>query len=290
VTEIAQLAGLVTVLGGVFGLLIGSFLNVVVYRVPAGMSVVAPASACPRCGKEIRGFDNVPVLSWLVLGGKCRDCREPISARYPLVELATGLLFVVVALRFWPVASASGTDALRTGGTAELGLAARLVLLVAFLYLMAISVALALIDLDTHLLPNAITYPSYVVLAMLLAGVSALEGDWMPFVRGLIGAAILGVAYLVLAVAVPGGMGLGDVKLAGILGLVLAYLGWGPLAVGAFAAFVLGGIFSLVLMVMRKAGRKSGIPFGPWMLAGAWVGIFVGAPIWTSYLGTIGLA
>ncbi|MFZ7087335.1 prepilin peptidase [Curtobacterium sp. RRHDQ10] len=286
-------------MGGVLGLLIGSFLNVVVYRVPAGVSVVAPPSACPRCGVQIRGFDNVPVLSWLVLRGRCRDCREPISARYPLVELATGLLFVVVALRFWPVASGADATGLVTsgvaaddqsGGAADLGLAARLVLLVAFLYLMAISVALALIDLDTHTLPNAITYPSYVVLAVLLAGVSALGGDWMPFVRGLIGAAVLGVAYLVLAVAVPGGMGLGDVKLAGILGLVLAYLGWGPLAVGAFAAFLLGGTFSLVLMIARKVGRKSGIPFGPWMLAGAWVGILVGGPVWTSYLGTIGLA
>jgi leader peptidase (prepilin peptidase)/N-methyltransferase len=287
VTAIAQLGTFFAVLGGVLGLLIGSFLNVVVYRVPAGMSVVAPASACPKCGGAIRGFDNVPVLSWLVLRGRCRDCREPISARYPLVELATGLLFVAVALRFWPVASGATT---LPGGATDAGLAARLLLLVAFLYLMAISVALALIDLDTHTLPNAITYPSYVVLAVLLAGVSALGGDWMPFVRGLIGAAVLGVAYLVLAVAVPGGMGLGDVKLAGILGLVLAYLGWGPLAVGAFAAFLLGGTFSIVLMVMRKAGRKSGIPFGPWMLAGAWVGILVGGPVWTAYLGTIGLA
>ncbi|KQO63644.1 prepilin peptidase [Curtobacterium sp. Leaf261] len=284
---IVQFAGIATVLGGVFGLLIGSFLNVVVYRVPAGMSVVAPASACPRCGKAIRGFDNVPVLSWLVLGGKCRDCREPISVRYPLVELATGLLFVVVALRFWPVASGATT---LPGGTTDAGLAARLVLLVAFLYLMAISVALALIDLDTHTLPNAITYPSYIVLAVLLAGVSALDGDWEPFIRGAIGAAVLGVVYLVLAVAVPGGMGLGDVKLAGILGLALAYLGWGPLAVGAFGAFFLGGMFALFLMVTRRAGRKSGIPFGPWMLAGAWVGVLVGTPVMDSYIRLIGLA
>ncbi|WP_066518670.1 prepilin peptidase [Curtobacterium ammoniigenes] len=273
-------AGIETViatLGGVFGLLIGSFLNVVVYRVPAGISIVAPPSACPKCGQHIRGYDNIPVLSWLVLRGKCRDCNAPISSRYPLVELATGLLFVVVAVRFWP--TGSGTS-----------LVAALVTLVAFLYLMAISVALALIDVDTHRLPNAITYPSYVVIGVLLAVASALTDDWGAFVRGVIGAAILGAVYLVLAIAVPGGMGLGDVKLAGVLGLALAYLGWGPLAVGAFGAFLVGGIFALVLMLLRRASWRGGIPFGPSMLIGAWIGVLVGSAVWTTYLATLGLA
>ncbi|PZE28203.1 MULTISPECIES: A24 family peptidase [unclassified Curtobacterium] len=278
-TTALDLGPLVATLGGVFGLLIGSFLNVVVYRVPAHVSIVSPPSACPRCDHPIRGYDNVPVLSWLVLRGRCRDCGAPISSRYPLVELATGLLFVVVALRFWPATTAG-----------DRVLAAHVVLLLAFLYLMAISVALALIDVDTHTLPNAITYPSSVVLAVLLAGASALSGDWAAFVRGVIGAAALGVLYLVLAIAVPGGMGLGDVKLAGILGLALAYLGWGPLAVGAFGAFLVGGIFALVLVAARRAKWRGGIPFGPSMLTGAWIGVLVGAPASHAYLHLIGLA
>jgi leader peptidase (prepilin peptidase) / N-methyltransferase len=276
---IVQMAALIAVFGGVFGLLIGSFLNVVVYRVPAGMSVVAPPSACPKCGKHIRGYDNIPVLSWLVLRGKCRDCSAPISSRYPLVEFVTGLLFVVVVLRFMPGAT---TDTRQ--------LASELVVLVAFLYLMAISVALALIDLDTHKLPNAITYPSYLVLGLLFVGASALSGDWSALLRAVVGAAILGFVYLVLAVAVPGGMGLGDVKLAGVLGLALAYLGWGPLAVGAFGAFFVGGIFAVVLMIAGRAKWRGGIPFGPSMLLGAWIGVLVGTAAWNTYLGTLGLA
>jgi leader peptidase (prepilin peptidase)/N-methyltransferase len=107
--------------------------------------------------------------------------------------------------------------------------------------------------------------------------------------RAVIGAVILGFVYFALAIAVPGGMGLGDVKLAGVLGFVLAYLGWGPLAVGSFSAFVLGGIFAIVLLVIRRTGRRTGIPFGPWMLGGAWVGIVLGAPIWDGYLRLLGL-
>jgi leader peptidase (prepilin peptidase)/N-methyltransferase len=154
---------------------------------------------------------------------------------------------------------------------------------------MAITVALALIDLDTHTLPNALVLPAYPSLLVLFAGASWLSGDWGQFLRALIGMAALGTFYLIVAIAVPGGMGLGDVKLAGVLGLVLAYLGWGPLAVGAFAAFILGGSFALVMLAMRRVARKGGIPFGPWMLAGAWVGVFLGAPVWHWYLGLIGL-
>ncbi|ROS77555.1 leader peptidase (prepilin peptidase)/N-methyltransferase [Curtobacterium sp. PhB130] len=269
-------------LGAVLGLAIGSFLNVVVYRVPAGMSVVAPASSCPRCGNAIRGFDNVPVLSWLLLRGRCRDCSEPISVRYPLVEMATAVLFLVVAVRFLPTEATAAFDARAFAGHA--------VLLVALLYVMAVSVALAMIDLDTHTLPNRIVLPMYPVLAVLLAGSSVLTGDWAAFVRGLGGMAVLGGVYLLLAIAVPRGMGLGDVKLAGALGLVLAYLGWGPLAVGAFAAFLLGGTFGIGLVLVRRTGRSTGIPFGPWMLLGAWIGAFCGTAIWDAYLRLIGLA
>jgi len=276
VTAVQQLAVVLVGLAGVFGLLIGSFLNVVVYRVPAGLSVIRPASACPSCGHEIRGVDNIPVLSWLVLRAACRDCGSRISARYPLVEAATGVLFAVVAA---VVIAKTGAGSVATVSVS----------LVAMLYLMAITVALALIDLDTHRLPDAIVLPAYVVLLVLLAVCSATTGDWSALLRGVIGMLLLAVGYFALAVAVPGGMGMGDVKLAGVLGLVLAYLGWGPLAVGAFGGFAFGAIFAIGLVAARRAKRGSGIPFGPWMLAGAWLGILAGDGIWSAYLGLIGL-
>ncbi|WP_144753364.1 prepilin peptidase [Curtobacterium pusillum] len=277
-SALQQLAVVVVGLAGVFGLLIGSFLNVVVYRVPAGLSVVRPASSCPQCGHEIRGFDNVPVLSWLVLRGACRDCGNRISARYPLVEAATAALFSVVAGMVLARAAGSGTTLVPTIG-----------MLVVLLYLMAITVSLALIDVDTHRLPDKIVLPAYAVLAVLLTATSAASGDWWALVRAGIGMLVLLAVYFALAVAVPGGMGMGDVKLAGVLGLVLAYLGWGPLAVGAFGGFALGAIFAIGLLAARRAKRGSGIPFGPWMLAGAWLGILCGGPLWDAYTGLIGL-
>ena len=277
-TDVASLSFIAS-FSGLIGVLIGSFLNVVIHRVPAGVSVVRPRSSCPNCSSAIRSIDNVPIVSWLLLGGRCRDCRTPISPRYPLVELATGLLFALVAL--WTV---SGLQSMPVADGASV------LLVLAFLYLMAISVALTMIDLDTHRLPNAIVLPAYPVMLALLTAASALSGDWGALLRGVSGMFALAAAYLLLALAVPGGMGFGDVKLAGVIGLALAYLGWGPLAVGSFGAFLLGGTFAIVLVVTRRTGRRSGIPFGPWMVGGAWIGIFFGAGIWNSYLALIGLA
>lgn len=255
-------------LAAALGLAIGSFLNVVVWRLPRGESLASPPSACPRCGHPIRARDNVPVLSWLLLQGRCRDCRTHIPVRYPLVEVATALLFAAVVWRF--------------GGDAP-GVWA----VPAYAYLAAVAVALALIDLDTHRLPNRIVLPSYVVGLVLLAVASAGTGDWAALGRAVAGGAILWVAYFAMAFAYPSGMGFGDVKLAGVLGLYLGWLGWGALAVGGFAAFLLGGGFAVGLLVTRRAGRRSGIPFGPWMLAGAGVGVAVGEPAWAAYLGLV---
>ncbi len=277
----AEVLTMIVALTAAFGLLIGSFLNVVIYRVPIGKSVVAPASSCPGCESPIRVIDNIPVLSWLALRGKCRNCAEPISARYPLVELATGALLVVTALRFGPAVIEAPTT------TATI---AALIVLVAFLYVAAVAVALAAIDLDTHTLPNVIVLPAYIVGGLLLLTAAVLSGDFEPFFRALLGAGILFVAYLIMAIAYPGGMGLGDVKLAGVLGLYLGWLGWGSLAVGAFAAFLFGGLFSVALVVSRRATRKSGIPFGPWMLLGAFVSFFIGEPAWAGYLSLVGIA
>lgn len=276
-------AVLIAVVSGVLGLLIGSFLNVVVYRVPLSMSLVAPPSACPKCGSGIAPRDNVPVLSWLLLRGRCRNCAERISARYPIVEAGTALFFVLVSLRFAAdVASASFAF-----GVTDL--VADLAALAAFLYFAAISLALAIIDVEKHRLPNSIVLPGYPVAFVLLGVSSIFAADAESFIRAAIGSAGLFLFYFVISLISPAGMGFGDVKLAGVIGAFLGWIGWGALAVGAFAAFLLGGLFAIVLVLARLARRKSGIPFGPWMLAGAWVGIFFGNPIWSGYLSFVGL-
>ena len=269
-----------TVAAGILGALIGSFLNVVIARVPAGRSIVRPASACGSCGAQIRWHDNIPVLSWLVLRARCRDCGAPISARYPLVELGTALFFGVVAAVFLPPVLAAATPADRIAA----GIA-----LAAYLYLAAISVALAAIDLEVHRLPNRIVVPAYAVGAVLLTAAAILAGEPARLIPAGIGMAGMFTLYLVLALAHPGGMGLGDVKLAGVLGLFTGWLGWAPLVVGFLLAFLLGGVVSVALLAARRATGKSGIPFGPWMLAGAWGGILAGSTIASWYLNVFGL-
>ena len=246
---------------GLLGLVIGSFLNVVIHRVPLGQSLVAPGSSCPACGTPVRARHNVPVLGWLVLRGRCADCRTTIAVRYPLVELGTAALFVAVTLRlgFTPV-------------------------LPAFLYLTAVAVALAVIDLDVHRLPNAIVLPSYVVGVVLLAPAVVTGGGLATAGRGLAGAAVLGGLYLGLALARPGAMGFGDVKLAGLLGLNLGVLGWDALAVGGFGAFLLGGLVTAPLLLTRRAGRRTAVPFGPFMLAAAVLAVLVATPVADLYL------
>jgi len=246
------------------GLLVGSFLNVVVWRVPRGESVVAPPSHCPACGHAVRPRDNVPVVSWLILRGRCRDCDAAISSRYPLVELAAGLLFAVVALRFGPAWE-----------------------LPAYLYLAAMGVALSLIDLDVKRLPNAIVLPSYPVLAGLLLLPAVADGRWDDYVRALVGMAALFAFYFALAFVHPAGMGFGDVKLAGVLGLALGWPGWGVLALGGFLGFLLGGVVGGGLMLAGRATRRSAIPFGPFMIAGAFVAVLAGQPLLRLYLSAL---
>lgn len=259
------------------GLVIGSFLNVVIYRVPAGASLVAPASACPQCGHGIRARDNVPVISWLLLGARCRDCRARIPVRYPAVELGTALVFTLVA---WGAATQTHAAVIDL---------AKLLELAAFLYLAAISIALAAIDLDVRRLPNAIVLPAYLVGGALLVLAAVVTGDPQRLLVAAIGAGASALFYGILWFAKPGGMGLGDVKLAGVLGMYLGYLGWAQLAVGVAGAFLLGGVFGIVLMLVGRAGRKTAVPFGPWMLLGAWIGIAAGGPVAAGYLDMVGL-
>jgi leader peptidase (prepilin peptidase)/N-methyltransferase len=266
---------------GALGLAIGSFLNVVAWRVPRGQSVVAPASACPNCGHAIRPYDNVPVLSWLVLRGRCRDCASPISPRYPIVEAITGALFVIVGLTMGPAILAAPTAATAWAAGLEL---------LAFLALAGFGVALAAIDLDTHRLPNALVYPLTATGAILLSAAALLGTDGGALVRALIAAVALGAVYLAIAILKPAGMGMGDVKLALALGLFLGWIGWGAVAVGFIAAFALGAVVGGVLILTGRIDRRGGIPFGPWMIAGAWIGILFGTPLANAYLGLFGLA
>ena len=250
------------VLGCAFlGLLIGSFLNVVIWRVPRGESLLSPPSHCPACDHAVRPRDNTPVLSWLLLRGKCRDCGARISARYPLVEAGTALVFAVLAVRI--------------GVEPELP---------AFLYLGAIGVALTMIDLDVKRLPNAIVLPSYVVGLVLLAVAALVDEDLSDLLRAVLGMTALFGLYFVLAMVYPAGMGFGDVKLAGVLGLYLGWLGWAEVVAGGFLGFLFGGLVGGVLMAVRRAGRKSQIPFGPFMVVGAFTAVLWGGALADLYL------
>jgi leader peptidase (prepilin peptidase)/N-methyltransferase len=248
------------VLAGLLGLAVGSFLNVVIHRVPRGESILRPGSRCPHCGSPVRPRHNVPVLSWLALRGRGGCCGRAIGARYPLVELVTAALFVAVTARF--------------GLTPALP---------AYLYLVAVSVALAMIDVDVLRLPNRIVLPSYVVGAVLLLPVAVVDGDWNAAARCLVAMAALYTFYFALAFLHPGGMGFGDVKLAGLLGLYLGWLGWSSVLVGTFAGFLLGGLAGAALLATRRAGRRTPVPFGPYMLAGAMIAVFLAEPVATWY-------
>ena len=293
------------VITGIYGLVIGSFLNVVAYRVPAGVPLTRE-SRCPSCDAKIRWWQNVPVLGWLALRGRCAFCGAAISARYPAVEALTGILFAAVAAG---VAFSRPLDARPVDGRLWLGSAEFWGILVTMLVFLSISIALTLIDLDTTRLPNAIVLPGWVTMIVLLLVTTVLIGllpaeggleagtttdagtwagiDWGPFVRAVVGGVALFVFYFIVRLISPRGMGGGDVKLAGLAGTMMAWFGWGPFIVGAFAAFALGGLFGIAMMLIGRARRKTAIPFGPWMLAGAWTGIIVGEPVSRWYLGLL---
>ncbi|MFC6238359.1 prepilin peptidase [Longivirga aurantiaca] len=239
-----------------FGAAIGSFLNVVIYRVPAGLSVVHPPSRCPTCEQEISPRDNIPIVSWLVLRGRCRGCGTSISPRYLVVEALTGVLFVLMLLHF--------------------GLSWALP---AYLYLVAVGVALAFIDYDTKRLPDVLTLPSYAVALVLLLLPAILDGDWTSYLRAVLGGLALLAFYFVVWFIRPDAMGFGDVKFAGVLGIYLGWLSWGHVALGGFLGFLLGAVGGVALMAFTSAGRKTKVPFGPFMIAGAGLTILLGQPV-----------
>jgi leader peptidase (prepilin peptidase)/N-methyltransferase len=241
-----------------FGLPFGSFANVVIARVPERRSVVSPPSACPSCGDPIAPYDNVPVVSWLVLRGRCRSCRAPISAIYPVVELTTAALWFLVTWRLW------GTHPLAVPGYLALAFAC---------------LVLTVIDARTRRLPDRITYPALATVTVLLAAAALIEGE-----PGRIGrAAVAGVAacalFLLPALLRPGWVGLGDVKLAPTLGYALGWLSWPAVLVGFYASFLLGGLAGVFAIVVLRRGRRSSLPFGPWLATGAVLGVLLAGPV-----------
>jgi leader peptidase (prepilin peptidase)/N-methyltransferase len=240
---------------GLAGLLIGSFLNVVAWRLPRRESLIRPGSACPACRTPISPYDNVPVVSWLVLRGRCRHCGARISGRYPAVELATAALYVAVAL---------GRD-----GALEIVLG---------LLLVTALVPIALIDLDRRIIPNAITLPAAVA-AVVAAGVIDLH--FVP--EQLIAGAAAGGFFLLAALLHPRGMGMGDVKLAGVLGL---YLGR-AVAPAIFVALISGVLVGALVIARKgaKEGRRTAVPFGPFLALGGVVALFAGDLLVDAYLG-----
>ena len=241
-------------LAAVLGAVFGSFLNVVAYRLPRGESLSRPRSRCPGCLTQIRAYDNVPVLSWLALRGRCRTCREPISARYPLVEAATGALCALVVL-------AKGPDE-----DALLGLA--LVLLL---------VPVTLIDIDHRIIPNRL-----MLIGAILAPPLLLLSEPDALVEHLLAAVAAGGFFLVAALAYPRGMGMGDVKLAFVLGLFLGR-DVGP---ALFVALVAGTLVGAAVIARKGAteGRKTAVPFGPFLALGALVALFAGDAMVEWYL------
>jgi leader peptidase (prepilin peptidase) / N-methyltransferase len=249
----------------VLGLFVGSFLNVVIYRVPLGQSVVRPRSHCTGCGTQLAELDNVPLVSWVLLRGRCRTCEQPISARYPLVEALTALVFGLIG---W-----------------HIGLVWALP---AFLYLGAVGIALAAIDIDTQRLPDAIVLPSYAVAGALLTVAALADGDPAALLRVAGGGAALLAFYAVIWFVYPRGMGFGDVKLSGLLGMYLGWMGWAVVVVGGFLGFLIGGVFGGLLVMAGRAGRRTHIPYGPWMILGTFVAIFYGQSIADWYHGFLG--
>jgi leader peptidase (prepilin peptidase)/N-methyltransferase len=244
------------VLAALAGLITGSFLNVVAYRLPRGESVVSPGSHCTKCGAPVKPYDNIPLLGWLLLRGHCRQCHDRISSRYPLVEASTAGLAVAVVL------AKHGAHDIVLG-----------------LLLVAVLVPVALIDFDHRVIPNKITLPAAIV--AIAAGLATRPSGVLE--QLIAGAAAAGF-LLVFVLAYPRGMGMGDVKLAGVLGLFLGRSVAVALLVGVLAATVVGGVIIARLGV--KDGRKTAVPFGPFLALGGAVAIFAGPSIVHWYLHT----
>lgn len=237
----------------VLGLMVGSFLNVVIYRVPRKLSIVSPRSACPTCAASIRNFDNIPVLSWLLLKGRCRNCQASISPRYPLVESACSALFAGVAARV-------GTHWY----------------LPAILIFMASLLALAAIDLEHMVLPKKVIYPSFAGMIIILVGAAGIDHEWHRLVVAGICAVSWFLLFFLLNLISPRALGFGDVRLAPMLGLGLGWFGIRYVILGFFLANLVGALIGITLIVMKKLKRNQPVPYGVFLAIGAVTVILAG--------------
>lgn len=243
-------------LAALLGLVVGSFLNVCIYRIPAGESIVAPPSRCASCGTRLGALDMVPLLSYMLLRGRCRHCGSRFSPRYLLVEALTAAVFAAVAIKLGPGAA-----------------------VLKYLFLSSLLLVAAFIDLDHMIIPNRL------VLAGLAAGAAFIPATGeITALNALGGAASASGFLLMLNIVTRGGMGMGDVKLAAVIGL---FLGWPLTALALFAAFLLGGLGGVLLIMSGKKKRKDPIPFGPFLSAGAFVGFMWGRDLAGLYAGII---
>ncbi|HEX9854764.1 MAG TPA: prepilin peptidase [Acidimicrobiia bacterium] len=252
---------LLAAIAALSGLAFGSFIHVVARRVPAKLSVVAPGSRCPLCEAPVRPRDNIPVLSYLILRGRCRDCGRPIGWRYPAAEIATAGLFaatVVVIGTRW--------------------------VLPAFLWFAGVTMALMITDLDHKLIPNRILFPGTAIATALLVAGSLLDGEPGMLLTAIAGAVAFFAILLALALVARGGFGYGDVKLGFLLGMFLGYERFSFVLAALLIAFFAGGIVSLLLVVTRLRSRKDAIPFGPYLILATYVVLARGPQLIDWYL------
>lgn len=245
-----------------FGAVVGSFLNVCIYRLPRGLSIVRPGSSCPHCKGPIHAYDNIPILSYLILRGRCRNCGKRISPRYPIVEALNGILYVLVLWRF--------------------GLGPEAIVFMAFA---SASIVITFIDLDFQIIPDVITLPG--TLIGLLAGGLLLPDVFdravpLGFKNSLIGAALGFGLFYFIAIVSRGGMGGGDIKMMAMVGAVT---GWKGVLLTTFVASLVGAAVGIGLMILKGTGRKAKIPFGPFLALGFLVSILLGQQLLILYLG-----
>lgn len=264
---------------GILGLIVGSFLNVVIVRVPVGASVIRPRSRCPECNSVIATRDNIPVISWLILRGRCRNCSHPISKRYPTVEVFTALVWM--GFGWWGLSTSVPSSWVNP-------------LLPLVLALSSGLVALFVIDIQWHRLPNVIVYSLYPVSLIGFSVALIIERGsadlTLLVINSCIGALLwLGVIGALWLVSRGRAMGLGDVKLAPVLGAVLGWQSVSSAAIGLMAAFLVGAVTGLSLIAARQAQMRYKIAFGPFLIIGYSIGLVAGPPLWDWYAGLVKL-
>jgi leader peptidase (prepilin peptidase)/N-methyltransferase len=236
---------------GVFGLCVGSFLNVLAYRIPKKLPIALDRSKCSHCDAVIKSYDLIPVFSWLILRGRCRNCHEKIHWRYPLVELITCVAFVTVGAQFginWETP--------------------------AFLVFVSGLIAISSVDFELYIIPNRIVYPTGFACLALLTLAAAMTHDWHSYRNALLGSVGAWLFMFIVHLISPRGMGFGDVRLAALIGLMLGWIDPLRIVTGLFFGFAIGAFVGIALMALRIATRKTAIPFGPFLAVGAYLALF----------------